>query len=93
MLKTIKRWLGWEGHSGFDFEGLEPRRRPTSATASVLSKGPRARSAAPVTPAPPKLPGDDGQTEASRPEPAFDPYNTGKFDRSQSWERISRTQR
>jgi hypothetical protein len=31
----------------------------------------------------------------SKPEPddCFNPYNTGKFDRSASWERISKTQR
>jgi hypothetical protein len=27
------------------------------------------------------------------PDPAFDPYNTGKFDRSASWDRISKNQR
>lgn len=97
MLKAIRRWLGWEGNA-LDFSDMRPRRRPGSATAAVLANGPRARKAPPKPPAPPRM--RDGRASFSleiepdkaRPE-AFDPYNTGKFDRSASWERISRSQR
>ena len=29
----------------------------------------------------------------AKPNPDFDPYNTGKFDRGASWEKISKSQR
>jgi hypothetical protein len=35
----------------------------------------------------------EGDKAAPGKSVAFDPYNTGKFDRSESWERISRSQR
>lgn len=99
MLKAIKRWLGWESHT-LDFSELrpQPRPRPRSATAAVLANGPRSRKAPPKPPAPPRLREPRAAFSLER-EPeranqeAFDPYNTGKFDRSASWERISRSQR
>jgi hypothetical protein len=57
----------------------------------VLTTGPRkaqpkAKPKARV--APPAL---DFEEEPA--EPPFDPYNTGKFDRSASWEKISKNNR
>jgi hypothetical protein len=97
MLKAIKRWLGWEGNA-LDFSDLPSQRHPRSATATVLANGPRVRQAPPKPPAPPRLRDKRGAFSLDlEPEPtrqeAFDPYNTGKFDRSASWERISRSQR
>jgi len=97
MLKVIKRWLGWEGDA-LDFSGLQPPRRPRSATAAVLANGPRVRKVAPKPPAAPRLRPNKAafslEIEQDKPrQEAFDPYNTGKFDRSASWERISRSQR
>jgi len=49
--------------------------RPTAATSDVLSRR--------TTPVPAQAkPGADGVE--------FDPYNTGAFDRSASWERIAK---
>jgi hypothetical protein len=45
-----------------------------SVTADVLAKRPRARPASPAMP----------------PAQEFDPYNTGVFDRSASWERVGK---
>jgi len=35
----------------------------------------------------------DGKSTAKADDNDFNPYNTGKFDRSASWERISKNQR
>jgi hypothetical protein len=99
MLKLLKRWLGWDSGSGLldlaDF-GLRSRTTtPAQKPPVVVQKTPAEKPAgAPRrakterTPADvldnPRLsldkPGDDG----------FDPYNTGAFNRSASWERIGR---
>ncbi len=101
MLKRLKRWLGWDSDSGLlDFADLGSRRR----TGTPAAKPPAAPAATPRPAAAagtgqrrvkaerspidvlenPRLsldkPADDG----------FDPYNTGAFNRSQSWERIGR---
>ena len=99
MLKRLKRWLGWDSDSGLlDFAGLEQRprvgapppkpgaqpsaSRPTdNATAQRRVK--TERTALDVLENPRLTldkPADDG----------FDPYNTGAFNRSQSWEKIGR---
>lgn len=57
--------------------GVRPQTRPAPTQ--------KPRAAKPGTP-PKRRPID-------APEPQFDPYNTGKFDRSASWERISKNQR
>ncbi len=99
MLKRLKRWLGWDSQSGLlDFSDLESRSRggaptpkPTSPpatprsanTATAQRRAKTERSAADVLENPRLTldkPADDG----------FDPYNTGAFNRSQSWERIGR---
>ena len=99
LLKRLKRWLGWDTESGLlDFSDLPFRPRPSAPApkpppASQLRSGepspPRERRPKPErTPLDvldnPRLtldkPADDG----------FDPYNTGAFNRSASWERIGR---
>ncbi|HEY5568453.1 MAG TPA: hypothetical protein VIM81_14595 [Gammaproteobacteria bacterium] len=92
MLRLLKRWLGLEEDSEyFDPNDFRVEARPKSATARVLTTGPRkaqpkAKPKARV--APPAL---DFEEEPA--EPPFDPYNTGKFDRSASWEKISKNNR
>ena len=80
MFSRIRRWLGWE--SAEDLE-IRPQRRsprrPSSATAHLFAKTEPKPSAKPKASVP-----ADGD---------FNPYNTGKFDRSASWERISKSQR
>jgi hypothetical protein len=100
MLKRLKRWLGWDADSGLlDFSGLESRSRPASPLVKQTPPAPKPaqprsdnatqrRTKSERTPLDaldnPRLtldkPRDDG----------FDPYNTGAFNRSQSWERIGR---
>jgi hypothetical protein len=99
MLKRLKRWLGWDSDSGLlDFANTEP---PRGASAPAPKTPAPPTTPRPADPAPaqrrvkpersaadalenPKLtlgkPKDDG----------FDPYNTGAFNRSQSWEKIGR---
>jgi hypothetical protein len=78
MLSRLLKWIGWETRQA-------PARKPTrpfnarSATAHLFEKRPPA-----------------GQQKPAKPGAAdenFNPYNTGKFDRSASWERISKNQR
>ena len=99
MLKRLKRWLGWDSASGLlDLADLESRSRggssapkppaPTTASRPVDNATPQRRVKTERTPLDvldnPRLtldkPADDG----------FDPYNTGAFNRSQSWEKIGR---
>lgn len=104
LLKRIKRWLGWENNSGWlDFGelsglGRRPPSPPKVSTPPVVAPRtsdptraqtpPAARQPKPRRPIDvldnPKLtldkPADDG----------FDPYNTGAFNRSTSWEKIGR---
>ena len=78
MLSRLLHWLGFQRKSGTGRGSVAGRNaRPRSATAHLFDK----------------------RTEAGKPHAAaksdndFNPYNTGKFDRSASWERISKTQR
>ena len=102
LLERLKRWLGWDSDSGLlDFSDLTSRiaRRSACAQASAARPSLFARAENPPPPAQrrtkterspadvldnPRLtldkPADDG----------FDPYNTGAFNRSQSWDRIGR---
>jgi hypothetical protein len=101
LLKRLKRWLGWDSDSGLlEFVDLDDRQRPRP-----LVTKPAARPTTQARPAEapqtterrakrernpldvldnPRLsldkPADDG----------FDPYNTGAFNRSTSWEKIGR---
>lgn len=79
MLGMIKRWLGRNASSAPSAAAnARQRSYPSSATGRVLASG-RKQPAKP--------------TAAEQPDASFDPYNTGKFDRSASWERISNRQR
>jgi hypothetical protein len=104
MLKFLKRWLGWDADSLFDFGDLRPR----PSQAPVLGQ-----NAPPPTPAikpasgPPAPAPTQRRDKAKQRDPrdvldnprltldkpvddGFDPYNTGAFNRSTSWERIGR---
>jgi hypothetical protein len=95
MLKHLRRWLGWEADSDLlDFAGARPRsavRKPVVVT----QNRPTARGSAPQqgtkTERSPLDVLDDPRLSLDKP-PAdgFDPYNTGAFNRSASWERIGR---
>lgn len=80
MLSRLLGWLGLERKR----PAPGPRRpaavRPRSATAHLFEKRPPAES-------------KSAQARRAPADNDFNPYNTGKFDRSASWERISKTQR
>jgi hypothetical protein len=99
LLKRLKRWLGWDSEAGLlDFSdfGARPRsiqpppKPPVVTQTRATEPAPAAQRRAKTERAPldvldnPRLtldkPADDG----------FDPYNTGAFNRSTSWERIGR---
>ncbi|HEY7673084.1 MAG TPA: hypothetical protein VIC71_12780 [Gammaproteobacteria bacterium] len=89
MLKFLKRWLGWEEDlEYFDPDDFKPVPRPRSAIAQVLAGKPRKPPTSPRMPRPAQAPADAEPLEAD-----FNPYNTGKFDRSASWERIGKNSR
>jgi len=73
--------------------------KPGAAPGPAATKAaPAARQAAgrPAKPKAPvrKAPRVEPTLEIEKPpDPHFDPYNTGQFDRSASWERISKSQR
>ena len=79
MLETIKRWLG-RSASSVPSAAAAARQRsfPASATGQVLANGKKDKTK---------------PAAAAKPDESFDPYNTGKFDRSASWERMSNTRR
>jgi hypothetical protein len=89
MLRFLKRWLGWdEDLEYFDPEDFKPEPRPRPVTAQVLAGKSRKPSPSVRTPRQATPP------EESAPlEPDFNPYNTGKFDRSASWDRIGKNSR
>jgi hypothetical protein len=106
MLKHIRRWLGWEDPAAdFEpsaaratlptppargvtpAPGSHPTARPQSPRADSNSEGQRSSPASP-----------NGEASGTKLglhldvpcEVSFDPYNTGAFDRSRSWEKISK---
>src|SRR5689334_9149660 len=102
MLKLLKRWLGWDADSAlFDFSDLRQRRPPTLNT---LAHNPPPLPTVKQPPATPTAQRRDKAKERdprdvldnprlTLDKPAddgFDPYNTGAFNRSTSWERIGR---
>jgi len=93
MLRLLKRWLGWEDDDYSVAAELKARVRPRSATAQVLAKGPRKDLGKRARPAPKRTGPEVVDFVEGAPDPAFDPYNTGKFDRGASWDRISKNQR
>jgi len=75
MLSRLLNWIGWDSRHPPAVETRRPRPM-RSATSAPIAKRPPA--AAQKTP------------KAAPAESNFNPYNTGKFDRSASWERISK---
>ena len=91
MLTLFKRLLAYLYEDEFATDEPPRRRRRSSATSHLFAKdSPAARRTA-------DEPGKPGRPAATRQKPQvnpdFDPYNTGKFDRGASWERISKKQR
>jgi hypothetical protein len=100
LLKTLKRWLGWDSDSGLlDFADLNdrPRARPI-VTKPVVRTAPQSRPADATQPT--ERPAgerspldvlDNPRLSLDKPaDDGFDPYNTGAFNRSTSWEKIGR---
>lgn len=102
MLKLLKRWLGWDADSTpFDFGELRQRPSPTltpMAHPSAPSKPDLSSHSQAPSPRRDKAKERDPRDVLDNPrltldKPAddgFDPYNTGAFNRSASWERIGR---
>ena len=102
MLKFLKRWLGWDADSTlFDFSDLRPRQSPTP----IVDSTPVPTIKRPITPSSTAPPArrdkpkerdpldvlDNPRLTLDKPvDDGFDPYNTGAFNRSTSWERIGR---
>jgi hypothetical protein len=105
MLKLLKRWLGWDADSTlFDFSDLRTRQAPPLHTLGQSAAPPPAvkpQTAAPGAAPPqrrdkpkerdPRDVLDNPRLTLDKPvDDGFDPYNTGAFNRSTSWERIGR---
>jgi hypothetical protein len=103
MLKFLKRWLGWDAEPGvFDLNDLTPPpRRPPVTPAKPAEPAPRVKAppskvGGTAASKPNKAPSpmdvlDNPRLTLDRPkDDGFDPYNTGAFNRSASWERIGR---
>jgi hypothetical protein len=103
MLKQLKRWLGWESESDLlDFAPASPRphsppparKPPVAAQTRSIAQTPTQSPAAPKPAKPERAPLDvldDPRLALDKPaDDGFDPYNTGAFNRSTSWERIGR---
>ena len=78
MLSRLLNWIGWESRHVPTAEMRRPA-PPRSATSQLLAKRPPASA--------------QTSPKATVAKNDFNPYNTGKFDRSASWERISKSQR
>ena len=99
MLKHLKRWLGWESDSDLlDFASggsRAPAPPPAPKPAVVVQTRPAQQAPAAPRPAKPErqpldVLEDPRLTLDKPPNDGFDPYNTGAFNRSTSWERIGR---
>jgi len=104
MLKWLKRWLGWDSDSSlFDFGDLQskspPRPLPPIIPRSPTTAPPRGAASQPATTPPRSKPKerapldvlDNPRLTLDKPtDDGFDPYNTGAFNRSTSWEKIGR---
>jgi hypothetical protein len=100
LLKRLKRWLGWDSDSGLlDFADLDARSRGSQTPKpTVPSAPPRPAEKAGVptqrrakTARTPADVLDNPRLTLDKPtDNGFDPYNTGAFNRSQSWEKIGR---
>ena len=99
MLKRLKRWLGWDSESGLlDFSdiGVRPRSappppKPPPVTQTRVSEPAPATQRRAKTERAPMDVLDNPRLTLDKPvDDGFDPYNTGAFNRSTSWERIGR---
>jgi len=98
MLKRLKRWLGWDTESGLlDFAdfGTRARSTPPAPKPPVVSPSrpadPPAAQRRTKTERTPIDVLDNPRLSLAKPaDDGFDPYNTGAFNRSASWERIGR---
>jgi hypothetical protein len=104
MLKFLKRWLGWDADATlFDFSDLRPRQAPAPMLGQSPTPIPTVKQPiAPASAAPPQRRDkskerdpldvlDNPRLTLDKPvDDGFDPYNTGAFNRSASWERIGR---
>jgi hypothetical protein len=99
MLKHLKRWLGWESESDLlDLAGASSRAQsvppvpkpPVAVQTRSIAQAPAAPKPAPTERAPLDVLDDPRLTLDKPPDDGFDPYNTGAFNRSTSWERIGR---
>ena len=90
MLKNIKRWLGLGRKASREPPAVATgRAMPRQASATKGTK----RPSAPPKPAAkkPRRPVDvldNPRLSLERPDEGFDPYNTGAFNRGQSWAEI-----
>jgi hypothetical protein len=101
LFERLKRWLGWDSASGSpglaDLESRPrsstppPRAAPTTAAprptenaaAAAQQRSEIERSTLDIL--------DNPRLSLDKPaDDGFDPYNTGAFNRSSSWERIGR---
>jgi hypothetical protein len=99
MLKRLKRWLGWDTDAGLldlaEF-GIRSRGTPKADKPPVAQNRPveKAAAAAPRRAKTERAPIDvldNPRLSLDKPsDDGFDPYNTGAFNRSASWERIGR---
>ena len=100
LLKRLKRWLGWDTDAGLlDFAGLENRSRKGPVVTPPVPGAPRPAAGSATVP-PERRPKsertpmdvlDNPRLTLDKPaDDGFDPYNTGAFNRSASWERIGR---
>lgn len=77
MIRRMLKWFGWETNSKRSSTSIRST-RSRSATAHLFEKKPV---------------NSDQKSHSVDVNGDFNPYNTGKFDRSASWERISKSQR
>jgi hypothetical protein len=98
MLKHLKRWLGWESESDLlDLAALSSRPNsapPPAPKPPVVAQARRIEQPPPQRQPQSKDPRDvldNPRLTLDKPaDDGFDPYNTGAFNRSASWERIGR---
>jgi hypothetical protein len=104
MLKHLKRWLGWDSDSDLlDFSDFRLRLHSTPPPAPAVTQtrvaepAPRAADPAPASQrrtnterAPLDVLNNPRLTLDKPADDGFDPYNTGAFNRSTSWEKIGR---
>ncbi len=106
MLKLLKRWLGWDSDSDLlDFSDFRLRPRSTQpppkppVVTQTRAAEPAPRVAEPAAAgqrrtkterAPLDVLNNPRLTLDKPVDDGFDPYNTGAFNRSTSWEKIGR---